>query len=341
MLTKNKTFIIAEAGVNHNGKLSNALKLVNLAKNCGADAIKFQTWDTNEIIVPNTNRPKYQLKNSKELDQYNFAKSLELNHNDFIAIYNYCKKIGIMFLSTADDIKSIRFLKNLQSIFKIGSAEFNNYQIINEIIKLKKFIILSTGFSDLKDISEVIKFFQKKKFNYRKKLALLHCNSAYPTPFKDINLKVIPYLEKKFGVKVGLSDHSISDECAIGAVSLGAKIIEKHITLNKKMPGPDHSTSLNGKEFKSMVKKIRNIEIALGSEQKKITKSALLNKKLMMRSIVARKRINRGQKFTFLNICSKRPKGGIDPKFFFKLINKQSKNSYKLNQKIKRSELKN
>ena len=161
MLTKNKTFIIAEAGVNHNGKLSNALKLVNLAKNCGADAIKFQTWDTNEIIVPNTNRPKYQLKNSKELDQYNFAKSLELNHNDFIAIYNYCKKIGIMFLSTADDIKSIRFLKNLQSIFKIGSAEFNNYQIINEIIKLKKFIILSTGFSDLKDISEVI--FSEKK----------------------------------------------------------------------------------------------------------------------------------------------------------------------------------
>ena len=225
MLTKNKTFIIAEAGVNHNGKLSNALKLVNLAKNCGADAIKFQTWDTNEIIVPNTNRPKYQLKNSKELDQYNFAKNLELNHNDFIAIYNYCKKIGIMFLSTADDIKSIRFLKNLQSIFKIGSAEFNNYQIINEIIKLKKFIILSTGFSDLKDISEVIKFFQKKKFNYRKKLALLHCNSAYPTPFKDINLKVI-HLEKKFGVKVGLSDHSISDECAIGAVSLGAKIMK-------------------------------------------------------------------------------------------------------------------
>ena len=221
-----------------------------------------------------------------------------------------------MFLSTADDIKSIRFLKNLQSIFKIGSAEFNNYQIINEINKMKKFIILSTGFSDLKDISEVIKFFQKKKFNYRKKLALLHCNSAYPTPFKDINLKVIPYLEKKFGVKVGLSDHSISDECAIGAVSLGAKIIEKHITLNKKMPGPDHSTSLNGEEFKSMVKKIRNIEIALGSEKKKITKSALLNKKLMMRSIVARKRINRGQKFTFLNICSKRPKGGIDPKFF-------------------------
>ncbi len=341
MLTKNKTFIIAEAGVNHNGKLSNALKLVNLAKNCGADAIKFQTWDTNEIIVPNTNRPKYQLKNSKELDQYNFAKSLELNHNDFIDIYNYCKKIGIMFLSTADDIKSIRFLKNLQSIFKIGSAEFNNYQIINEIIKLKKFIILSTGFSDLKDISEVIKFFQKKKFNYRKKLALLHCNSAYPTPFKDINLKVIPYLEKKFGVKVGLSDHSISDECAIGAVSLGAKIIEKHITLNKKMPGPDHSTSLNGKEFKSMVKKIRNIEIALGSEKKKITKSALLNKKLMMRSIVAKERINKGQKFTVLNICSKRPMGGIDPNFFFKLINKQSKNSYKLNQKIKRSELKN
>ena len=278
MLTKNKkTFIIAEAGVNHNGKLSNALKLVKLAKNCGADAIKFQTWDTNEIIIPNTNRPKYQLKDNKDFDQYNFAKNLELNHNEFSTIYKYCKKIGIMFLSTADDIKSVRFLKNLQSIFKVGSADFNNYQIISEIIKLKKYIILSTGFSDLKDISDVIKFFQKKKFNYKKKLALLHCNSAYPTPFNDINLKVIPKLKKKFGVKVGLSDHSISDECAIGAVSLGAKIIEKHITLNKKMPGPDHSTSLNGREFKSMVKKIRNIEMALGSEKKKITKSALLN----------------------------------------------------------------
>jgi N,N'-diacetyllegionaminate synthase len=339
MLIKNKVFIIAEAGVNHNGKLSNALKLVKLAKNCGADAIKFQTWNTDEIIVPNTNRPKYQQKDRKKFDQYDFAKSLELSHKDFLVLFRYCKKIGIKFLSTADDIKSVKFLKNFQNFFKIGSADLNNYQIINEIIKLKKSIILSTGLSNLIEIYDVIKFLRKKKFNYKKKLTLLHCNSAYPTPFEDVNLKVIPELKKKFGVTVGLSDHSISDECAIGAVALGANVIEKHITLDKQMAGPDHSTSLNGEEFKKMVKKIRNVEIALGSKKKFITKSALINKKLMMRSIVANKKINKGDKFTNSNICSKRPKGGIDPKFFFKLLNKKSKRVYEINDKIKSSEL--
>ena len=340
MLIKNKIFIIAEAGVNHNGKLSNALKLVKLAKNSGADAIKFQTWNTDEIIVPNTNRPKYQLKDNKKFDQYNFAKSLELSHKDFFVLFKYCKKLKIKFLSTADDIKSVRFLKNFQNFFKIGSADLNNYQIINEIIKLKKSIILSTGLSNLKEINDVIKFLRKKKFNYKKKLILLHCNSAYPTPFKDINLKVIPELKKKYGVTVGLSDHSISDECAIGAAALGANVIEKHITLDKKMVGPDHSTSLNGDEFKKMVSKIRNVEVALGSKKKKITKSALINKKLMMRSIVASKKINKGDKFTTLNICSKRPKGGIDPKFFFNLLKKKAKKNYEINNKIKSFELK-
>lgn len=340
MLVNNKIFIIAEAGVNHNGKLSNALKLVRLAKNSGADAVKFQTWNTNEIIVPNTNRPSYQLKDKKKFDQYEFAKSLELSHKDFLKIFLYCKKIGIKFLSTADDVKSVRFLKNFQNFFKIGSADLTNYQIINEIIKIKKSIILSTGLSNLSDIHDVIKFLRKKKFNYKKKLILLHCNTAYPTPFEDINLKVIPELKKKLGVKVGLSDHSISDECAIGAAALGADVIEKHITLHKKMKGPDHSTSLNGEEFRIMVNKIRNLEIALGKKKKFITKSALINKKLMMRSIVANKKIKKGDLFTNLNICSKRPKGGIDPKFFFKLLNRRAKKFYEVNEKIKHSELK-
>ena len=264
MLKKNKIYIIAEAGVNHNGKISNALKLVNLAKKAGADAVKFQTWRTDEVILPKTKRPKYQLKNSKNYDQYLFAKKLELKFAEFKKIKKHCDKLKIDFMSTADDLSSIRFLSKLQNIFKVGSPEIKNFQLIREIIKLKKKIIISTGLSNLKDIKELILFLKKNNFNYKKKLILMHCNTAYPTPFKDANLNVIPELKKKLGIKVGYSDHTLSDECAIAAAALGAIIIEKHLTLNKKMKGPDHSSSLNIDEFKDMVSKIRNIEYSLG-----------------------------------------------------------------------------
>ena len=186
----------------------------------------------------------------------------------------------------------------------------------------------------------LLNFSKKKKFNYKKKLILLHCNSAYPSPFKDTNLNVIPELKKKFGVEIGFSDHTLSDECTLSAVAIGAKVIEKHITLNKTMKGPDHASSLNGIEFKKMVAKIRNIEIALGSKIKKLTNSASVNKKLMLRSIVARKKIFKGQKFSYESICSKRPAGGVDPRLFFKLLNKKSKNTYSKNHRIKFTELK-
>ena len=340
MLKKNKIYIVAEAGVNHNGKISNALKLVNLAKKAGADAVKFQTWRTDEIILPKTKRPKYQLKNSKDYDQYLFAKKLELKFAEFKKIKKHCDKLKIDFMSTADDLSSIRFLSKLQNIFKVGSAEIKNFQLIKEIIKLKKKIIISTGLSNLKDIKELILFLKKNNFNYKKKLILMHCNTAYPTPFKDANLNVIPELKKKLGVKIGYSDHTLSVECAIAAAALGAIIIEKHLTLNKKMKGPDHSSSLNIDEFKNMVSKIRNIEYSLGSKNKKITQSAIQNKLLMERSIVASKDILSGEKFSYKNITSKRPSGGIQPNKFFYLLSKKSKNIYKKNDLIKFSEIK-
>ena len=340
MVRIKRTFIVAEAGVNHNGKLSNALKLVRIAKRCGADAVKFQTWITDEIILPNTKRPKYQIVNDKNADQYSFAKQLELKFDDFLKIKKYCDKLKINFLSTADDIKSIKFLKKLQNFYKIGSADLNNHQMINEICKQKKKIFISTGLSEISDINNLIKFLKKINFDYKNKLILMQCNTAYPTPYKDVHLNVIPYLKKKFDIKIGYSDHTLSDECSIAAVALGAQFIEKHLTINKRMKGPDHLTSLDENEFSKMVIKIRNIEKSLGSNKKKITKSAMQNKKLMGRSIVAKKIILKGEKFLETNITSKRPAGGLDPNLFFYLINKKSKKTYKINDRISKLELK-
>ena len=340
MLKSKNVFIIAEAGVNHNGKLSLAKELARKAKKAGADAVKFQTWITEDIIIPKTKKPIYQMnRNKKNNDQFNFAKKLELSFEEFVELKKFCKKTKITFLSTPDDVKSAKFLNKIQNIFKIGSPEFNNFFLIKEICKFNKLILLSTGLSSIKEISETINFLKKINFDIKKKLILMHCNSAYPTPYRDVNLLALPELKKKFNVEVGYSDHTNSDEVSIAAVALGAKVIEKHFTLNKNMSGPDHSTSLDYKEFSNLVKKIRNIELSLGSKIKKITPSASKNLKLMTRGVYASKIIIKNEKFNTKNISIKRPKNKIAPRDYLKLLGKKSRLKYEKHQSINKNEI--
>ena len=268
-----KTLIIAEAGVNHNGDIKKAIKLVDAAKNCGADVIKFQTYSSNEITTPNAPKAKYQiskgLKNKETMNQ--MLKKYELSYKNFEFLNKYCKKKKIEFLSSGFDIGSILFLKKLgMKRYKIPSGEINNYPLLELISKLKKKVLLSTGMSTYSEIASAFKIL-KKNIN-KNKITIMHCNSAYPTPFRDSNLLTIKKLKKMFKISVGYSDHTIGYEACISAVTLGASIIEKHITLNNNLSGPDHKASLDPINFKKMVKYIRNIEKGL-FEKKKISLS--------------------------------------------------------------------
>lgn len=331
----NKTIIIAEAGVNHNGKLSIAKLLANKAKEAGADYVKFQIYDVNEICTVNSQKADYQKKyGGKNETQYQLLKKLQLSEKEFIHLYNYCKKIKIKFLLSCFNVSSLEIFKKIKVDFiKIPSGEINNQYLINEICKLKKPIILSSGMTNYNELKKIV-FKLKKKISL-KKISLLHCNSAYPTPDRDANLNVIKSFAKKFNCKIGYSDHTEGFEASLSAVSLGAKIIEKHFTLNKNMDGPDHKSSLDPNEFKNLVKSIRKVENLLGSEKKFITKSESSNRRLVRKSIVARKFIEKGDKFSFENLALKRPGTGLEPKMLNKLINKIAKKNFKKDQQIK------
>lgn len=326
MIKKFSTFIIAEAGVNHNGKLNLAYKLVDAAKNAKADCVKFQLFDHKELSTTNASQASYQTKNTKKkLTQYELLRKLEMNFHSLKKIKNYCKKKKIDFLLSIFGTEQLKIIKklNLNSI-KIPSGEINNYPLLNEISKLNKEIIISTGMSTLEEIKYAINILTKRKLN-SKKIILLQCTTDYPTKLKDVNLNVISTLKKYFNLPMGLSDHTMSNEAAIAAVALGAKVIEKHITLDNKMNGPDHKASLNPIKFKEFVKSIRNTEKLLGSFVKRPSKLEIKNKKFVRKSIVAKKKINKGDKFTFKNITCKRPEGGISPRHWTKVIGKKSK----------------
>ena len=250
---KQPTFIIAEAGVNHNGSLKVAFKLIDLAKKAGADAVKFQTFDTKSSTVKNLKKAEYQKVNKKDSEsQYNMLKKLELSYEDHIKIRNYCKNKKIIFFSTPSDIQSVNLLKKLNvPCYKISSVDLNNYELIEEVCKTGKPIIISTGMSNIRDVLRT----KKKILSYNnKKIVFLHCVSSYPTKNKDLNLNSIKFLKKKIKSLVGFSDHSIGDMGAILSIACGASVIEKHITLSKKMNGPDHKISMAPKEFINMVK---------------------------------------------------------------------------------------
>lgn len=308
---ENKTLIIAEAGVNHNGSLEIAKDLVKEAKSAGADIVKFQTFNVEMIASKQAGMAEYQKENTgKTQSQQEMLKKLSLSQNDFIELAEYCKKIGIQFLSTPFDIESIHFLNDLQSIWKIPSGEITNYPYLVEIAKTGKPVIMSTGMAALKEVEEAVGVLHDHGSG---EISLLHCTTEYPTPIDEVNLRAMLTMKDRFGCKVGYSDHTEGIEVAIAAVAMGATVIEKHFTLDKKMEGPDHKASMEPDELKAMVKAIRNIEKAVGTGEKRPSPSEIKNMVIARKSIVARRDIKQGEVLTEDNITTKRPGNGISP----------------------------
>ena len=328
------TFIIAEAGVNHNGKLDLALKLCDSAKKSGVDAIKFQTWKTENIVTMTTNLASYQESNisNGKISQFEMLKKLELSYNDFVTIKDYCEKIGIIFLSTPDDRESLVFLIKLGINFiKVGSGEVNNTPFLREIGSTKMPVVLSTGMSNL---GEVERAYNTLIEAGTPKISLLHCTSNYPCPMDEVNLTAMLTLRDAFKCEIGYSDHTEGIEISIAAVALGAEIIEKHFTLDKSMEGPDHKASLDPMELTEMVKAIRNIEKAMGNGVKKANKSEKEIEKVIKKKIVASKNISKGEIFSNLNITVKRSDNGLSAEFWDLVKGRESNLNYEIDQPI-------
>lgn len=314
-----KVYIIAEAGVNHNGSLDIAKKLVDEAKKSGADCIKFQTFIAENIISKNAKQAKYQTKNiGKEQSQLEMIKKLELSFEDFKQLNNYCIEKNIDFLSTAFDLESIDFLESLgMNTWKIPSGEITNLPYLIKIAKLKKKVILSTGMSTMQEIEDAVNIFKEYGTS---DITILHCTTQYPTLFEDVNLNAMLSIKEKFGYDVGYSDHTKGIEVPIAAVALGATVIEKHFTLDNNMIGPDHKASLQPDELKKMVESIRNIELSLGDGRKVVANSEKENMSIARKSIVAKKSIRKGQLLSEENITVKRPGDGISPMKWFDIL---------------------
>ena len=327
----NKIFIIAEAGVNHNGNMELAKKLIDAAVEVKVDAIKFQTFKTELCISKNAKKAEYQVENTgnaKE-SQFEMVKKLELTSQNHCELISYCKEKNITFLSTPFDSDSIKLLHELGlSTFKIPSGEITNLPYLRQIGGLNKKIILSTGMANLGEVESAIDVLVKNGTK-RENISLLHANTQYPTPMEDVNLKAMITLKNTFGLEVGYSDHTLGIEVDIAAVAMGAKIIEKHFTLDKNMPGPDHKASLEPDELAAMVRSIRNIELALGDGLKHFSKSESENIKIVRKSIVAKRDIKKGEIFSEQNICVKRPGDGISPMRWDEVIGQISQKDYK------------
>lgn len=333
---RKKTYIIAEAGINHNGSLKKAYELIKNSKLIGADAIKFQTFISENVVTKYAPKAKYQKKlTNKNESQLGMIKKYQFKLNEFKKLYQFSKKLKIDFLSSAFDLESLFYLKSLGlKTFKIPSGEITNLPYLQVVGKFKKKIILSSGMSNLNEIDKALNVLISAGTN-KKNITILQCHTDYPTKYEDVNLNVIKTIENKFGVNVGFSDHTLGSEIAIGAVAYGAKVIEKHFTLNKKLSGPDHSSSLEPREFAKLIQKIRNLEKAFGSYHKKPSKIESKNKLIVRKSIVAKISIKKGEIFTVNNITIKRPGNGISPMKWYKVLGTKSKNDYKPDEIIK------
>ncbi len=306
-----KTLIIAEAGINHNGSLETAKRLVDVAKASGADIVKFQTARLDSLVSKFAPMAEYQKKNiGKEDSQKEMLRKLLLSYDAFYELADYCKNMGIIFLSTPFDIESIHFLDGIQDIWKVPSGEITNYPYLAEIGKTRKKVILSTGMAILSEIEAAINVL---KLNGTTDITILHCTTEYPASIEDVNLKAMNTLKDTFGCAVGYSDHTQGIEIPIAAVALGAVVIEKHFTLSRSLPGPDHKASLEPEELKAMVYGIRKVEIALGTGEKHVSKAELRNRTVARKSIVALKHINKGELLSEENITTKRPGTGVNP----------------------------
>ena len=331
-----KIKVIAEAGVNHNGSLTIAKKLASKAKKIGADYVKFQIFNTEEMAIKTLKKTFYQNKNttSKFDNQYQMLSKLSLSQKKFDRLITYCKKIKIKFLASVFDNASLDYLRRKSNIVKIGSSEISNYFLLRAIAKYNKKLIISTGMSDFLKIKKVINLLIKNGQN-KKKITLLHCNSAYPTPHSDANLLNITKLRNLFKIEVGYSDHTVGNEAIYAAVALGATVIERHFTLSKKFPGPDQKISLNPLEFREMIVGIRNLSKALKVKKNKYTKSEKENVNLVNKFLVAKKDIKKGEKFSHKNLTAKRTGGGIESMKIEIVLDKKSNKNFKINDVIK------
>ena len=316
-------FVIAEAGVNHNGSLELAKKLVDAAKDAGADCVKFQTFVSKNIVSKNAIKAEYQKQQTEPQEsQQDMLKKLELSFDEFVELNEYCKSKSIEFMSTAFDFESIDFLDGLEmGTWKIPSGDITNLPYLIKIANLNKPVILSTGMSTMEDIRSAIKALKE---NGAAELTVLHCTTEYPTPFEDVNLRAMNTIKEEFGVKVGYSDHTKGIEVPIAAVAIGATVIEKHFTLDRNMEGPDHKASLEPNELKAMVDSIRHIELALGNGMKQPAESEKKNMAVARKSIIASKDIEAGEIFTEENLTVKRPGDGISPMRWFDIIGKSA-----------------
>jgi len=327
-----KALIIAEAGVNHNGSLDIAKELIDEAKAAGADIVKFQTATLDGVVSKFASMAEYQKNNiGKTCSQKEMLSKLLLPFDNFIILSDYCKKVGIQFLSTPFDLESIHFLDGLQNIWKIPSGEITNYPYLVEIAKTGKDIILSTGMSTLKEVDECLEVLRN---NGATNIKLLHCTTNYPTQMKDVNLRAMLTLRNHCKCDVGYSDHTLGIEIPIAAVAMGARVIEKHFTLDRKMKGPDHKASLEPNELKSMIEAIRNVENAIGDFEKKPVYSEKANLVAARKSIVARKPIKKGELFTEENSTTKRPGNGVSPMKWKDVIGISADRNYDVDEMI-------
>ena len=324
-------FIIAEAGVNHNGSIELAKKLIDIASEAGVDAIKFQTFKASNLVTKDAKKAKYQKENMQDGDdnQYNMLKKLELDIDTHKELIGYCTSKKIMFLSTPFDHDSIELLEGLGlEIFKIPSGEITNLPYLRHVGSLKKKIILSTGMANMDEIRDALNILVQAG-TLKENITILHANTMYPTPMEDVNLNAMLTIGKTFDLSYGYSDHTLGIEVDIAAVAMGASVIEKHFTLDKNMDGPDHKASLEPDELKAMVKAIRNIQQALGDGVKRPSKSEIPNMEIARKSIVAKKDIKKGEILNEENLTVKRPGNGISPMKWDEIVGSKAQKDYK------------
>ena len=324
-----KTMVSSEAGVNHNGDLGLAKKLIEGAAKSGADYVKFQTFNADRLVTKKARKARYQMQNSNSSEsQFEMLKSLELSETMHRELIEESGVQGIGFISTAFDIESANMLLLLgQDIFKIPSGEITNLPYLRHIGSFGKRIILSTGMSNLQEVSDALRVLEVSG-TPKSQITVLHCASAYPAPVSEVNLLAMQTIKENLDVAVGYSDHTLGLEVSIAAVALGATVIEKHFTLDRNLPGPDHIASLEPEELKSMVSQIRNIDMALGDGVKRAMPSELENISLVRKSIVANCLIRKGERFSELNLAAKRPGTGISPMHWDRIIGSQARRDF-------------
>lgn len=335
MKTRNRIFIIAEAGVNHNGSVKAARKMIDAAADALCDAVKFQTFKADELATPDAPKALYQRKTTGARGtQYDMLKRLELDEAGHKELIAHCKARKIEFISSPFDLKSIDMLKSLRlNIYKIPSGEITNLPYLRHIGRLRKRVILSTGMSDLSEVREAVRVLVGSGTR-RSLITLLHCTTEYPARYEDVNLRAMETMGRGLNMAVGYSDHTPGIEVALAAAALGAGVIEKHFTLDRTQYGPDHAASIEPRELAAMVRAIRNIEISLGSESKKAAEAEIQNRRIIRKSLYAAQDIIKGERFTEYNVIAKRPAMGVSPMKWDSIMGRRAKRSLKKDEKI-------